>query len=575
MTEPVPAPIEFLQTAVESLAPLQRPDGGLDDPVFRQQTQYGTAFFGWCCAVLADQADPVWRGRARAALTAALEHTSRPDLPAHASGFDRVTLGVTSRGNHRDFTWPPILRTFAALGSDADQAAVIAGVDPERSFNTRPPSNWSAVWMSGEWLRMQAGLASTTVDTFDDWLDVFFEQSIDIDSGLYAERGLPNAYDLFTRVHLADLLAAGYDGRNRERLQRFLTAGLRRSLALQLSDGSVASGFRSTAQTWVLGAQISYFTTAREIGLGDADDQQQALVAAWRAYDSIQRWQRPDAEFSPVQNLHRPELRIGYEGYTSDGHYSPLALAFVATAVSRGFGQQTCDRDTIAVRPSSSWAEAEPSWRAVAHRGRISAAVQAAADQVYDGCGVVDLTFGIGRRLHLTTSARHLSGGPWLNPGLAVSDGLFSAADPISGHRQTPTGEIRQLPDGLEYATTIVAEENTSLSGIGYRLSLTLADDAVTVREQIDGEDRELSLLVPYLLDDGGQPHTELSWLPGGARLVLGDEELIITVDGELSRQSVVPDGYQNRRGRCGLIRLDLARPGTAISWSVQSLTAS
>ena len=157
---------------------------------------------------------------------------------------------------------------------------------------------------------------------------------------MYRERGLPNAYDLFTRAHFTDLLQQGYAGRNRERLEAFLTAGLRRSLSLQLSDGSMASGYRSAGQTWVLGAQVALFTGSRVLGLGTAEDREAAGLAAWRAYGSLAAWQRPDGVFSPVQNLLAPELRVGYERYTADGHYSPLALAFLASAVAAGFGHE-------------------------------------------------------------------------------------------------------------------------------------------------------------------------------------------------------------------------------------------
>ena len=566
------------------MVPFQQPDGALFDPVFNVQTQYGTAYFGWCCAVLADIAGQEWRDRAHAALTQALDHTSRPELPAHASGFDTATLGVIGRGNHRDFTWPPILRTFAALGSEDDLVATIAAVDPEQSFHARPPSNWASVWMSGEWLRMRAGLSTTTGDQFDDWLDVFFAEVLDIDRGLFSERGLPNAYDLFTRTHLADLLVVGYDGRNAERLREFLTAGLRRSLGLQLSDGSVASGYRSTGQTWVLGAQISFFTAARHLGLGTPSEQQQAGLAAWRAFDSMQRWQRPDGPYSPVQNLHPPELRVGYEGYTADGHYSPLALAFLATAITRGFGadEQPSGND-LDHRESAGWGEAEPTWRAVVHHGRMSAAVQAAADHVYDGCGLVDLTFGTGRRLHLATSARHLSGGPWVNPGLAIADQPSGTAIPLSGEDQTPVAPILVNDGKLEYQTTFASDSR--LQGNRYRLTLNLTDSSVQVEESLTSGDQQQprpgesssesrlsrSLLVPFLADDGGQERTRLRWLPNGAELELAGEKLIIEIGAEIDRRTVIPDGYQNRRGRCGLIRFDLAQPTPTLTWSILS----
>ena len=40
-----------------------------------------------------------------------------------------------------------------------------------------------------------------------------------------------------------------------------------------------------------------------------------------------------------MQNVLPPELRVGYETYTADGHYAPLALAFLADALVAGFGE--------------------------------------------------------------------------------------------------------------------------------------------------------------------------------------------------------------------------------------------
>ena len=280
MTTGRPSPLELLTDGVASLTGQLQEDGTLHDPVFNTPTQYGGAYYAWCCAVLAAElggsAAEEHRTRAERSLAAAVAHTADPDREPYASGFDRPTLSVTGRLNHRDFTWPPILKTYLALGrlgvglSPAVSEAV-AGVRVEASFRTRPPSNWAAVWMSGEWLRMQAGLSDTTPEQFDRWIDVFFaegEVGFDLGLGMYRERGLPNAYDLFTRAHFTDLLQQGYAGRNRERLEAFLAAGLRRSLSLQLSDGSMASGYRSAGQTWVLGAQVALFTGSRVAGPG-------------------------------------------------------------------------------------------------------------------------------------------------------------------------------------------------------------------------------------------------------------------------------------------------------------------
>ena len=114
-----PSPLELLTDGVASLTGQLQEDGTLHDPVFDTPTQYGGAYYAWCCAVLAAElggsAADAHRELAEQSLAAALAHTADPDREPYASGFDRRTLSVTGRLNHRDFTWPPILKTYLAL----------------------------------------------------------------------------------------------------------------------------------------------------------------------------------------------------------------------------------------------------------------------------------------------------------------------------------------------------------------------------------------------------------------------------------------------------------------------------
>ena len=581
MTELLP-PLGLLEAGVSSWAPHLQPDGTLHDPVFGCPTQYGTAYLAWCCAVLGTQplADgPLHTERAVRLLDAALAHTADPTLPPHASGFDGRTLSVTGRLNHRDFTWPPILksrRELAAAGVTLDPAvdAKIAGVDIEATFRARPPSNWAAVWMSGEWLRIQAGLAPTAPAQLDSWLDVFFaggDVGFDLELGLYVERGLPNAYDLFTRLHLTDLLMQGWAGRNQERVTAFLTTGLRRSLAMQLSDGSMASGYRSAGQTWVLAAQVALFTASRALGLGTAADQEEARLAAWRAYRGLTLGVRPTGVFSPVQNVLPPELRVGYETYTADGHYSPLALAFLADAVRAGFGTgeppSTAELDA---RPAAVRVEGAPTHRGAASRGRVSVAVQAAADDTYDASGLVDLTFGAGRSLVFVSAARHAGQGPWLVPGLALRE--EPGAAPVTPLCPLPRRLVEPLSAHGEAGLTFTAGfDEGELAGRRHHWSAALTEDGVDVVETVPGWTGRRTLLVPYLRDPGDGLTTTVTRSATGVRFARGREWVEVQVDGPIERSSDLPAGYQNRRGLCGLVRLDLAEPGETLHWSVTS----
>ena len=584
----LPHPARLLEAAVTSWSPHLQQDGTLHDPVFGTQTQYGTAYHAWCCAVLAglpgtaDRA--LQRERAVRALTAALAHTADPAAEPHASSFERRTASVAGRLNHRDFTWPPLLKTHLALselGAPLDPALRerIAGVDVAASFRSRPPSNWAAVWMSGEWLRVRAGLSPTGPEQFDAWLDVFFAggpTGFDLELGMYTEHGLPNAYDLFTRVHLVDLLVRGWAGRERARLEAFLVRGLRRSLAMQLSDGSMASGHRSTGQTWVLGAQVALFTAHRLLGLGSAQELEAARLGAWRAYASLAQWQRPGGVFSPVQNVLPPQSRIGYETYTADGHYSPLAAAFLAGALTAGFGDDEPPTvEELDARPAGAVAEGAPTHRGAAHRGRVSVAVHAAADDTYDASGPVDVTFGSGRRLQFVSAARHVDGGPWLVPGLATRTG--PGAVPVTALCALPRRLLAPLRTregaGLGFEAELGGRDGDGGTAAGrrHRWSVRLTGQGVEVTEELVGWQGWRTLLVPYVRDTGSGPSTTAEPLDDGVLLTRGGERVRVRVAGAVERVSDLPHGYENRRGLCGLVRIDLAEPGAELRWSMAS----
>lgn len=577
-------PLDVLRAGVDSFQAYVDNRGEVLDPVVGQPTQYGTPYHALSQAVLAvcDRGgDASERERrlelAARGIAAGLDHVLDTSKPANPSWVDRVT-GAVGQLDHRDFFWPAILKAWRLLRqsghpqADALGARIASASVPE-VFSRRPPNNWASVWLSGEWLRVREGLSTTTRAQIDQWIAVFFERHILTSMGLYLEPGHSNAYDLFTRHHLLDLLAHGYDGAHRRALEELLRHGLRRSLGVQLSDGSLASAHRSTGQTWTLGAQTAYFRHAAAM-LRDSEPAlaAEATEAAKRALLGLARYQRHDGPFSPVENRLPASWRVGYEVYSADANYGNLALAFLAMAILEGLDDEPLRE---AERAPAVFIERDPTWRALAHHGRMSVQFNGQPAAAYDGYGITDLTFGPGRRLQWASSAHHLSQpGAFFNIGPASRSGPGRGALAVLAQQRPvlvePIGQ-GEAPASLVMTGRVPGEAEV------WRSEVTLSRDGARIVDATPGQTGHKTLLVPYLRDAGGGDRTALEVQSDGAGVVvrwtLGVERVRLRVAGRADPVLDLPYGYENRRGVCGLLRIDLTQPCDAIvqEWAIEA----
>ena len=570
--------IELLQRGIDSYAVYQDERGEINDPLMGQPTQYGTPYHAFGRAVLAEKGSPKNRAdnlrRSIQAVHVALDLVSDTSRSATVSSVSRIDGSVVARLNHRDFFWPPILQTFLILKHIAPSEAAKVGeriraVQVPDAFRSRPPANWAAVWLSGEWLRVREGLSPYTMEDIDAWLAPFFEVHISIPGGYYQEPGHPNSYDLFTRYHLTLMLVEGYDGEYKSQIEDWLLPGVRRSLAVQLSDGSLASAYRSTGQTWTLGCQMAYLTMAANLlsARGEEEWAKRARAAIRLSQASFALWQRPDGPYSPVQNLLPWSYRVGYEDYTADAHYANLALGFLARAVSDGYNEEpatSCDRTP------SVWVEGDPFCRAVLHNGRYTAALNGCANEHYDGFGLVDVTFGPGRYLQWASSTHHLSAPEhWYNMGLAAREA--PGPEPLMVLAQLdprPIGGYEQVGDCAVRLTSRV-------KGVPFRVfsDVQVDGEGVHASEELEGGQLYSTLLIPYLRDCGLGYETQVTVerQPNDTviHLQLGEEKVRIVAEGATEHVMVLPYGYDNRRGLCGLIRIDLQERGASAAWHI------
>jgi len=556
------SPQELLEKGVAYLGRFLQPSGELYDPVFGEPTQYGTAYFAYVNAAMGrlcgGPAAARYFERAERGLGATLRHLLDPcDAPATSSYLGPLA-GPQARA-HRDFMWLPALRCLQLLraagrpGAGALAERVRKVAVPE-VFAARPPHNWAAVWLLGEWLRAREGLSPYPPTAADGWLAPFFEGAdarVDLGRGCYYEPGFPNSYDLFTRYHMLELLAEGYDGRYREHLQRLLDTGLRRSLSVQLSNGSLASAHRSTGQLWTLTAQCAYFHRAAQL----CTDERLALAAqeaAMRSLAAATACQRPRGEgLSPVENVLPANFRVGYEPYTADAHYVSLALSFLAAAVLAGFSR-SCAPSALGAEQSS-LVEAEPLWRSLLHGHGWSLHVNLAPQAGYDAFGIADVSLGLGRWWRFGGQVRHVASGSALTLGLAVHDAV-SGLRPVAGARRIKARSARYDP------ATRWLEASAQADGLPYRLRALIDGETLRLVESVG--DRPCSLVVPYVRDRGDGISPVVGPAPSGVRLSVPGEQVELVTDRHVERAVHLPHGYESRHGLVGVVRLDLAGAG-------------
>jgi hypothetical protein len=595
--------LDLLWQGARGLAGYLQPSGELNDPVFGEPAQYGTAYYAYVNAVLASRSTGAERDAlidaAERGLRATLRHLLDPHDP-HAPAAD-FTHAVGSPGfrNLRDFMWPPVLRTFrllremgrSDLGEITEQIRRVAVPD---AFSERPPVNWAAVWILGEWQRISEGLSPYGADAVDKWLAPFFEEApdvdhgfyrelqhatnteiswskaVDLENGFYREPGVPNSYDLWCRVHLLELLVEGYDGAYRGDMERLLVSGVRRSLGVQLSSGSLASAYRSTAHFWNLTAQCWYFHHASRL-LRDSEPglASEAAAAALRAFGAAQACVRPSGDISPVENVLPGNYRVGYEVYTMEAHYVSLPLGYLATAVLDGF---TGEEGAPPERGPLVHIESDPVHRHLVHADGWSVHVNLRPFPGYDSLGIADITLGLGRRLRFGGQAHYgradaepdahrLSNQVPFTLGIGIHHADRSihplSAMTVTGDRSASGGER-----SLEAAAT--------LTDLRYEIRVAVDGDVVRIQESAG--DHRCSLFVPYLRDRGDGFLTDVTADSEGVRLSSGGELVAIVPERRIERTVHLPFGYESRHGLVGLVRLDLEGAGP-VAYEIRRLS--
>ena len=82
---------------------------------------------------------------------------------------------------------------------------------------------------------------------------------------------------------------------------------------------------------------------------------------------------------------------------------------------------------------------------------------------------------------------------------------------------------------------------------------------------------RPKTLLIPYLRDPGTGTVTATRVESGRVRLVHGQEEVEISYGAPVRRVVHLTGGLQNRRGLCGLLRIEFREMSQGISYRIRA----
>ena len=323
--------LEVIRGVVEFFRRFQNEHGAIIDPYTEGERQYSTPAYALCGAALLQQRelrDSWLRESTLKAFDGALSSLVEGRAADNHGDFFTVKLMLAM----------PLLKPFASPEQWTRWEKLMRNLDPERSYRDilrykRVPArihNWNLVAVSGEYLRTLAGYADGS----------FVRQYMPIQvtrftpHGMYVDPHNPMAYDVFSRYHVAIMLAHGYDGVGADTLRRVQLRGGWTALFLQSPVGEVPCGGRSAHHQWNEAAQTATFEILASAlwKQGDGLAARAFKRGARLGLASLKRWIRPTGEFWIVKNRAEPWKRWGFEGYSYHSQYNLLAASMLAVA---------------------------------------------------------------------------------------------------------------------------------------------------------------------------------------------------------------------------------------------------
>jgi hypothetical protein len=314
----------------------QDTQGAVIDPFLSQEHQYSTPYFAFAVGALvhAGRASDLLENGVRA-MDHATECFAKGDdgIPDQHGEFFLASL-PGSLELYRDHVPAERLELWRSRMMTAKERVIRGGMN-----------NWRTYAMKGEWLRAKLGLAAREqTESFIEnaWLRAEQRDRIAKDKwNCYEDHGTDpesHAVEAVGRGNLLALIEAGYDGKSREEMRRFVERGTAVTLLLQDPTGQCPPGGRTDDHVFndVLYQLCFEVMAERAMRTGDTALAGQYRHAAMLSFKSIGRWRRNDEKWSGsyyvTKNHFDPARRVGYQAASNYGNYNGAVMMHLSEA---------------------------------------------------------------------------------------------------------------------------------------------------------------------------------------------------------------------------------------------------
>lgn len=302
-------------------------NGVIIDPELGQEHQYATPSFSLACSSLV-HIDEKYLKLALKTLKVAITNLVQRTCPNKHEDFFPYLIAKTLinlKAYISDDEFCDLIKPLEKINSYAIYRSPVGGSD-------KAGQNWNMLASAGE--SILNSFKGTGLNSFIDNSLALQARHFNYETGFYAEG--PMIYDLKPRTLWSDALASGYHGMFKSEMGVFLKLGALNSLSIQSPNGYLVPGGRSGNHIWGEALQCLLFEIYSSVYSSESNYQIASLfhAGAKLSLEAIKRNINPNGDLNVSKNKFKPELRVGYESYTSRSHYNLFSAALLSVAKS-------------------------------------------------------------------------------------------------------------------------------------------------------------------------------------------------------------------------------------------------